>query len=263
MNPKISVVTVCYNSVNVLEETMLSVLNQTYPNIEYIIIDGGSTDGTVNIIKKYADKLTYWVSEPDKGIYDAMNKGIAVATGEYINFMNAGDLFYDSEVVSDLFFEFKDADFITGIAQYKSYNKKRYWYPIYKNFWFSEIKHGGAVNHQSSFIRRKLFKSGYDTQYKFIADELFFMKSVVFEGAKYQPVKRIVALYDGNGLSNDIENQYAIKKERFDFMEFYKDYEISKCYRETYFRSLIGEKRRKLVHVIHRLSEYLKCNIMR
>ena len=97
---KISVVTVCYNSVNTIEETMLSVLNQTYPDIEYIIIDGGSTDGTVDIIRKYAARLGYWISEPDKGIYDAMNKGIAAATGDYINFMNSGDMFASNDVLS-------------------------------------------------------------------------------------------------------------------------------------------------------------------
>ena len=99
----ISVVTVSYNAVSTIEQTILSVINQTYPNVEYIIIDGGSTDGTVDIIKKYADKIAYWVSEPDKGIYDAMNKGVVVATGEWINFMNAGDIFTDSDVIDKLF----------------------------------------------------------------------------------------------------------------------------------------------------------------
>ena len=95
----ISIVTVSYNAVLTIEQTILSVINQTYPNVEYIIIDGGSTDGTVDIIKKYEDKIAYWVSEPDKGIYDAMNKGVVVATGEWINFMNAGDIFTDGDVI--------------------------------------------------------------------------------------------------------------------------------------------------------------------
>ena len=82
----ISVVTVSYNAVSTIEQTILSVINQTYPNVEYIIIDGGSTDGTVDIIKKYADKIAYWVSEPDKGIYDAMNKGGLKTTGDFIQF---------------------------------------------------------------------------------------------------------------------------------------------------------------------------------
>ena len=91
--PIISVITVCYNVASTIEKTMLSVLNQTYKNLEYIIIDGNSTDGTVDIIKKYAERLTFWISEPDKGIYDAMNKGIVKATGKFLIFMNAGGEF--------------------------------------------------------------------------------------------------------------------------------------------------------------------------
>lgn len=102
-NPLISVVTVSYNAVLTIEQTILSVINQTYPHIEYIIIDGGSTDGTVDIIKKYANRIAYWVSEPDKGIYDAMNKGIRTAKGEWINFMNAGDLFYSKDTLEKVF----------------------------------------------------------------------------------------------------------------------------------------------------------------
>lgn len=103
--PIISVVTVSYNTVATIEQTILSVINQTYPNIEYIIIDGGSTDGTIEIIKKYENRIHFWISEPDNGIYDAMNKGIDKATGQWINFMNAGDCFHDNKVLESLFGE--------------------------------------------------------------------------------------------------------------------------------------------------------------
>ena len=102
-NPLISIVTVVYNGKVFLEETILSIINQTYKNIEYIIIDGGSTDGTVDIIKKYENKISYWISEKDNGIYDAMNKGIKKSTGEWINFMNAGDLFNDNNVLTNFY----------------------------------------------------------------------------------------------------------------------------------------------------------------
>ncbi len=102
MPPIVSIITITYNAEPFLEKTMRSVLAQTYPHIEYIIIDGGSRDGTVDIIKRYADRLAYWVSEPDKGIYDAMNKGLARATGAYVWFMNAGDEIFATDTTEKI-----------------------------------------------------------------------------------------------------------------------------------------------------------------
>ena len=102
MSCKITIVTVCFNAEEILEQTMLSVLNQTYSDIEYLLIDGGSKDGTLDIIKKYSDRVR-WISEPDKGIYDAMNKAIKMASGEWINFMNAGDFFASTDVLEKVF----------------------------------------------------------------------------------------------------------------------------------------------------------------
>lgn len=125
--PLITIITVAYNAVKDIENTILSVLNQTYPNIEYIIIDGGSTDGTLDIIKKYEDKISYWVSEADKGIYDAMNKGALKATGEWLNFMNAGDTFYDQQVLEKVFKDndWSDADVIYGDINIEYPKKKK------------------------------------------------------------------------------------------------------------------------------------------
>src|SRR5690606_40848321 len=101
--PVLSVITVVYNNVRDIERTLLSVLNQVYPHIEYIVIDGGSNDGTKEVIQKYQERIAHFVSEPDRGIYDAMNKGLAVATGEYVLFMNSGDELYDASTVEAVF----------------------------------------------------------------------------------------------------------------------------------------------------------------
>lgn len=154
---KISVVTVCYNAVDTLEETMLSVLNQTYPNVEYIVIDGGSTDGTVDIIKKYANRLAYWVSEPDKGIYDAMNKGITAATGDYINFMNAGDIFVDVKTVEKAVALFpSNVDVVFGDSYEKSANGSIYYVECSSNP--DDLAKGPTYRHGSSFVKTKVHK---------------------------------------------------------------------------------------------------------
>src|ERR1700761_6569563 len=108
--PKLRVITIVYNNAAHSERTILSVLNQTYPNIEYIIVDGLSTDGTLEIIKKYSNKIARLISGKDAGIYDAMNKGLSAATGDYVLFMNSGDELYSANTISDVFATADDAD---------------------------------------------------------------------------------------------------------------------------------------------------------
>ena len=170
IQPKISVVTVCYNAVNDIEKTILSVINQTYPNIEYLIIDGGSKDGTMDIVNKYKDKIDVIVSEPDKGIYDAMNKGIDRATGEWINFMNAGDSFALETIVEQIFkIPFlQEIKVVYGDVIKNSSNK------ILKASKISSLSHKMPFCHQSAFL--KLPTELFDTNYKIAADyKIFFL----------------------------------------------------------------------------------------
>ena len=173
-NPLISVVTVSYNAVLTIEQTILSVINQTYPHIEYIIIDGGSTDGTVDIIKKYANRIAYWVSEPDKGIYDAMNKGIRTAKGEWINFMNAGDLFYSKDTLEKVFSKSIN-DNIKVIYGDVMLNKQGVLsqgkvYPI------SFMQIAMPFCHQFSFSHISEYTHGFNLQFKIGADFEFYYR---------------------------------------------------------------------------------------
>ena len=168
----ISVVTVSYNAVLTIEQTILSVINQTYPNVEYIIIDGGSTDGTVDIIKKYADKIAYWVSEPDKGIYDAMNKGGLKATGDFIQFLNAGDWFENEHVIEKIFKDwYKRVDVIYGDMIIRRSDGVYY----AKAQDLSHFENDFPLFHPSTFIARSVFVSHlFDVSYRISADFPFF-----------------------------------------------------------------------------------------
>ncbi|MBK5719449.1 glycosyltransferase [Dysgonomonas sp. Marseille-P4677] len=172
---KVSIITIVYNMADKIEATILSIINQTYSNIEYIIIDGGSIDGTVDIIKKYESKITYWVSEPDNGIYDAMNKGIEKATGDWINFMNSGDYLIDENVI-EMFTNLHDSnadivygDTINNIAKMDiSYLQKPY--PV------ECIESNMIFCHQSAFVKTILMKAIlFDTKYKVKSDYNFFL----------------------------------------------------------------------------------------
>jgi glycosyltransferase involved in cell wall biosynthesis len=172
MEPKLSVITIVYNNVKDIERSMLSVLQQTYPNIEYIIIDGASRDGTKEIIEKYASKLARFISEPDRGIYDAMNKGLALATGDYVLFMNSGDELYDVDTVAKVFGRVPNADIYYGETemyneQWQSLGRRRHRTP--NEFNWRSFRYGMSISHQAIYIKRSL-TSPFDLRYKYSAD---------------------------------------------------------------------------------------------
>ncbi|WP_343689606.1 glycosyltransferase family 2 protein [Chitinophaga sp.] len=201
--PLISIITVVYNGIISLEKTILSVLGQSYQNIEYIIIDGGSTDGSVDIIKKYADRLAYWVSEPDGGIYYAMNKGIDRASGEWINFMNVGDWFYNADSVNDVFGanDLSDYDLVYGNTEKRREDKSEIYIPGDASNFYKRL-----MIHQSTFSRTALNrKYKFDTTFKVSADFDFMFKVFLYKH-KTLHVNVVVSSFDLVGFSHD--NRY-------------------------------------------------------
>jgi len=219
--PLITVVTVVLNAKDCIEKTIKSVINQTYENVEYIVIDGGSTDGTQETIKQYGDKISKTLSEPDKGIYDAMNKGIDLANGEWINFMNSGDYFYTNDILEGIF---KDKniqeDFIYGDTISKFYIGH------YISTKFSKAPEPEVPFwkvfpcHQSSFVRTEILKANKfntkDTIQREFADYALLLDFRYKKKLKFKRENIIVASYLGGGFSsiNIFENPYfsTIKK---------------------------------------------------
>lgn len=194
---KLSIITINYNNRDGLRKTIESVVNQTYKDFEYIVIDGGSTDGSVDVIKEYTDKIDYWVSEPDKGIYNAMNKGIDVAKGEYLNFMNSGDVFCDIDTIGCVFKGNPNSDIICGNTMMPTRQEPPS--EITFNTLFS-----GAICHQCAFIRATLMKKyRYDEKLKIVADRKFFIQALILDNCSYSTIDVDVVNYDTNGFSSN------------------------------------------------------------
>jgi glycosyltransferase involved in cell wall biosynthesis len=196
--PKVTIVTVTYNAEKFVEETIKSVIEQDYPNIEYIIIDGGSSDGTVDIIKKYESHLAYWISESDSGIYDAMNKGIDAATGEWINFMNAGDSFCEKNTLSGIV-KYLDThtDILCGdiylIGKTREYQKAP---------GLSKAFEGMFCFHQTMFTRTVICKQyKFDTGFKVAGDYDFVLKCYV-SGLCFKFLSFPIANFMDGGISS-------------------------------------------------------------
>ncbi len=178
--PKVSIITAVFNGFPFLEKTIKSILSQSYSSIEYIIIDGNSSDGTLDIIKKYSSQLTYWVSEPDKGIYDAWNKGLAKAGGDWIAFVGAGDILHQQAIetyINELALSRKKVNYISSVvevvdSQYRprqSIGSAWEWLKMKK---FMNIAHVGSLHSKELFLQYGLF----DISYKIAGDYAFFLK---------------------------------------------------------------------------------------
>ncbi len=239
--PLISIITVVYNGEQFLEETIKSIINQSYDNVEYIIIDGGSTDGTLDIIKKYEDRIDYWVSEKDEGIYDAMNKGIDLVSGDWINFMNAGDSFYINETLREIFYNnynFTNINVIYGDLEIDYGDFRRF----QKAKSLSGIWKGMIFSHQSSFIRASYHKMHkYSLNYKIAGDFEFFYKFYE-NNTQFEYIAITIAIVDVEGLSD--ANRVECLKQKYDVVSqekfsikyyFYYTY----AYTDQYFRVLL------------------------
>jgi glycosyltransferase involved in cell wall biosynthesis len=215
--PILSVITIVYNNVNDIERTMLSVLGQTYPNIEYILIDGLSNDGTIEVIKRYEKRIAKLISEKDDGIYDAMNKGLELATGDYVIFMNSGDEFYDAETVAAVFATAPDVDIYYGETEMidsdgQSLGQRRHKAP--EQLTWRSFKFGMSVSHQAIYIKRDLLEP-YDEQYELSADIDWIIRAAK-KAKKIVNVHRYVAKYLIGGMSKTKHSQSLM--ERFDIM---------------------------------------------
>jgi glycosyltransferase involved in cell wall biosynthesis len=220
MAPKLTVITIVYNNVKDIERTMLSVLNQSYTNIEYIVIDGASTDGTLQLVKRYEARLAKLVSEKDGGIYDAMNKGLSLATGDYVLFMNSGDEIYEPDTVKKVFASAQNADIYYGETEmydenWNSLGRRRHQAP--ENFTWQSFKYGMSISHQAIYVKRSLAVP-YDLKYKYSADIDWIIK-IAKSASSIVNTHLYVAKYLVGGMSKKKHRESL--KERFRIFSHY------------------------------------------
>ena len=232
---KISIITVCYNIKDEIERTCESIISQTANNYEWIVVDGGSIDGTVDILNKYKDKMSIFISEKDTGIYNAMNKGIKRATGEWCIFMNGGDCFASNDIIekfSQLDGIYKYADIIYGNVNIINKNgrnyQKIYPYPLTKSFFYN----GNTINHQATFIKNELFnKYGlYNENYRIVSDLEKFIIFII-NNSKFIRWNTTITNFHEGGISTTSIN--LLKKENLELnSKYFFPEEVTKTFEE-------------------------------
>lgn len=217
--PLITIITVVYNNVNQIEKTIQSVLNQRNANYEYIVIDGGSKDGTIDIISKYQHSIAYFVSEKDSGIYEAMNKGWRKASGDYCLFLNSGDFFFNDNVLHDVqpYLEKKNADILYGSLY--AFDEKQNWITEFPENISLYFLLNNFLPHPATFFRTEIIKknNGYNEKYKIIADWIFYIQAFLSGMHFLRMPITITAFYmkglSANGELNQMEREVVFKNE--------------------------------------------------
>ena len=236
---KYSVITINYNNVDGLRKTIESVVAQTFNDYEYIVIDGGSSDDSVSVIKKNSDRINYWVSESDGGIYNAMNKGVAHAHGDYCIFMNSGDCFYNAKVL-ELFSSYNMQEDIVVGKLVSARNGDTLFAPPQREISLYYL-YSGTVPHQSSFIKTELLRLyPYDEKLKIVSDWKFFVQAIIMYNCSIRYIDDVVAKFDTEGLSTSNPDKMWREKEQVLTSMFpdrilldYKVMKASECLTQT------------------------------
>lgn len=233
---KLSIITINFNDAQGLEKTIQSVISQTYNDFEYIVVDGASKDGSVDVINKYSDKLTHWVSEPDTGIYNAMNKGTRMASGEYCLYLNSGDFLAGSDVLEKAFSNNFTEDIVSCTCF--SFDEKHEWlkFPPTNVSLFTFI--GGSLPHPTTFIKRGLINrlGGYKEEYRIMSDWCFFLDAMIIHKSSYRTLDIVLSKFNCFGISSttaciETAKSRAYMKELFPrIMEDYHPYNDEAVY---------------------------------
>ena len=292
-----SIITVNYNNCEGLRRTIESVVGQTFRDFEFIVIDGGSTDGSADVLRQYDDRITYWVSEKDGGIYNAMNKGIACATGNYLNFMNSGDCFYAPDVllrVSAVVGHASQHDSPSTASHASQRDNEtavtlgsvtHYDIIVGRDYHYNEALQQGhasiqpprttmmhffvaTLDHQSAFIRRELFRdSPYREDYRLVSDWIFFTEQIVSEGRRVQFIPDIVCRREEGGLSEQQHerNRQEIRRWLHEYLPqgVYDDYAtLAKLDKTSLYRLFdicdSDRKRKVLIWCIKLINKFMK-----
>lgn len=208
-----SIITINYNNLVGLRRTISSVVEQTYKDFEYIIIDGGSTDGSVGVIKEYQEIITYWVSEKDRGIYHAMNKGVAQAHGDYCLFLNSDDFFYNDAVLERISKLELNDDIIVGKVVSRNGHSQLFLPPSRDISLY--YLYSGTVPHQGSFIKTSLLRRfPYDENLKIVSDWKFFLEAIILNNCSIRYIDEYIAEFDITGVSTSNPDLMWKEKER-------------------------------------------------